>query len=76
MVFKLPGLSLGSSKSAANPNTVDVPLQASDENAAKAALPFLAGKTSAEQLRLLRVPFMVFAALTAGFVLYLFQIKD
>ncbi len=75
MVFKLPGLSLGSSKSAANPNTVDVPLQASDESAAKAALPFLAGKTSAEQLRLLRVPFVVFAALTAGFVLYQIRVS-
>ena len=73
MAFKLPGLSLGGSKAAAS--NVDTILDSGDGRAASAPLPFLAGKSAAEQLRLLRIPFLIFAALTIAFVLYQIRVS-
>ncbi|HRH72449.1 MAG TPA: hypothetical protein PLM62_05125, partial [Zoogloea sp.] len=68
MAFKLPGLSRGGSQKASlNADTI---LESGDPAHATTSLPFLAGKSAAEQLRLLRIPFLIFAALTIGFVLY------
>ena len=50
MAFKLPGLSLGSSKAAST--NVDTIIESGEGASASAALPFLAGKSAAEQLRL------------------------
>src|SRR5574343_1643868 len=73
MAFKLPGLSLGGSKTAAS--NVDTILDSGDGTTATAPLPFLAGKSAAEQLRLLRIPFLIFAALTIAFVLYQIRVS-
>jgi twitching motility protein PilJ len=74
MAFKLPGLSLGSSKSAST--NVDTILESGEGAPASAALPFLAGKNAAEQLRVLRVPFLIFAVLTGAFVLYQIRVSS
>ncbi|KAB2968374.1 methyl-accepting chemotaxis protein [Zoogloea sp.] len=74
MAFKLPGLSLGGSKAAAS--NVDTILDSGDGTTATAPLPFLAGKSAAEQLRLLRIPFLIFAALTIAFVLYQIRVSS
>ncbi|NML26770.1 methyl-accepting chemotaxis protein [Zoogloea dura] len=74
MAFKLPGLSLGGSKAAAS--NVDTILDSGDGAPTTAPLPFLAGKSAAEQLRLLRIPFLIFAALTIAFVLYQIRVSS
>ena len=73
MAFKLPGLSRsGSQKASLNADTI---LESGDPAHATTSLPFLAGKSAAEQLRLLRIPFLIFAALTIGFVLYQIRVS-
>lgn len=72
MAFKLPGLSLGSSK-AADTNT-DTIMDAGGGGGS--SLPFLAGKSPSEQLRTLRVPFLIFAILTAALVLYQIRVSS
>ncbi|WP_374264191.1 methyl-accepting chemotaxis protein [Zoogloea sp.] len=72
MAFKLPGFSLGGNKAAST--NVDTIIEAGDGTQPGAALPFLAGKSASEQLRVLRVPFLIFSAITAALVLY--QIRD
>ncbi len=74
MGFKLPGLSFGS-KMATNTgdNTI---LEASERGEVSAVLPFLAGKSTAEQLRLLRLPFIAFAVLTAVLVIYQIRVSS
>jgi len=74
MAFKLPGLSRGGSKPA--PTNVDTILESGETAQATAPLPFLAGKSAADQLRLLRIPFLIFAALTIGFVLYQIRVSS
>ena len=74
MAFKLPGLSLGGSKAAAS--NVDTILDSGEGTPTTAPLPFLAGKSAAEQLRLLRIPFLIFAALTIAFVLYQIRVSS
>ncbi|MDD2667166.1 MULTISPECIES: methyl-accepting chemotaxis protein [Zoogloea] len=74
MAFKLPGLSLGSSKSASN--NVDTILESGEGAPASAALPFLAGKNAAEQLRFLRIPFLIFTVLAGAFVLYQIRVSS
>ncbi len=74
MAFKLPGLSRGGSKPAST--NVDTILESGDVAQATAPLPFLAGKSAADQLRLLRIPFLIFAALTIGFVLYQIRVSS
>lgn len=74
MAFKLPGLSRGDSKPAST--NVDTILESGEVAQATAPLPFLAGKSAAEQLRVLRIPFLIFAALTIGFVLYQIRVSS
>jgi len=74
MAFKLPGLSLGSSKAASN--TVDTIIDSSGGGQEAAALPMLRGKSAADQLRMLRVPFLIFAALTTALVLYQIRVSS
>ncbi len=74
MAFKLPGLSLGSSKAAST--NVDTIIESGEGASASAALPFLAGKSAAEQLRLLRTPFLIVAALTVALVLYQIRVSS
>jgi twitching motility protein PilJ len=73
MAFKLPGLSLGSSKAASA--TVDT-IMDSSSGGQEAALPILRGKSAADQLRVLRVPFLIFAALTTALVLYQIRVSS
>lgn len=71
MAFKLPGLSLGTSKAAdTNSDTI------MEAGSGGSSLPFLAGKSSSEQLRTLRVPFLIFAILTAALVLYQIRVSS
>lgn len=73
MAFKLPGLSLGSSKAAsANVDTI----MDSSSGGQEAALPMLRGKSAADQLRVLRLPFLIFAALTTALVLYQIRVSS
>jgi len=74
MAFKLPGLSRGSSKPAST--NVDTILESGEVAQTTAPLPFLAGKSAADQLRVLRIPFLIFAALTIGFVLYQIRVSS
>ena len=74
MAFKLPGLSRGDSKPAST--NVDTILESGEVAQTTAPLPFLAGKSAAEQLRVLRIPFLIFAALTIGFVLYQIRVSS
>ena len=75
MAFKLPGLSLGSSKAASA--TVDNTIMDSSSGGQEAAaLPMLRGKSAADQLRVLRVPFLIFAALTTALVLYQIRVSS
>ena len=73
MAFKLPGLSLGGNKAATT--NVDTIIDTSD-GAQTSALPFLAGKSASEQLRTLRVPFLIFAVLTAALVIYQIRVSS
>ena len=72
MAFKLPGLSLGNKAASTNVDTI---LEAGDPSQA-GALPFLAGKGVSEQLRLLRIPFIIFAAITVALVLYQIRVSS
>ena len=73
MAFKLPGLSLGGNKAATT--NVDTIIEAGD-GAQTGALPFLAGKSASEQLRTLRIPFLIFAVLTAALVIYQIRVSS
>lgn len=75
MAFKLPGLSLGSSK-AAPPLSIMGVVNDSGSEQDPAARPQLRGKSAAEQLRMLRVPFLIFAALTTALVLYQIRVSS
>ncbi|MCK6392631.1 methyl-accepting chemotaxis protein [Zoogloea sp.] len=74
MAFKLPGLSRDGSKPAST--NVDTILESGEVAQTTAPLPFLAGKSAADQLRILRIPFLIFAALTIGFVLYQIRVSS
>ena len=74
MAFNLPGLSRGDGKAASR--GADTILESGEGPQVNAALPFLAGKSAAEQLRLLRTPFLIFAILTIGFVLYQIRVSS
>ena len=75
MAFKLPGLSLGSSK-AAPPLSIMGVVNESGTTQDPSARPQLRGKSAAEQLRMLRVPFLIFAALTTALVLYQIRVSS
>jgi len=75
MAFKLPGLSLGSSK-AAPPLSIMGVVNDSGTTQDPSARPQLRGKSAAEQLRMLRVPFLIFAALTTALVLYQIRVSS
>lgn len=74
MAFKLPGLSLGGSKAA----PLSIMGTVADSGGAQdpAALPMLRGKSAAEQLRILRLPFLIFAILTTAMVLYQIRVSS
>ena len=74
MAFKLPGLSRDSNKAAST--NVDTILEAGDKPPVGSALPFLAGRSASEQLRMLRTPFLILAALTAALVLYQVRVSS
>jgi len=74
MAFKLPGLSLGKTK--ASSTNVDTIIDSGDGSPRNTTLPFLAGKSASEQLRVLRIPFLIFAVLTAALVLYQIRVSS
>jgi len=74
MAFKLPGLSRDSNKAAST--NVDTILEAGDKPPVGSTLPFLAGRSASEQLRMLRTPFLILAALTAALVLYQVRVSS
>jgi len=74
MAFKLPGLSRDSNKAAST--NVDTILEAGDKPQVGSTLPFLAGRSASEQLRMLRTPFLILAALTAALVLYQVRVSS
>ena len=74
MAFKLPGLSRDSSKAAST--NVDTILEAGDKPQVGSTLPFLAGRSASEQLRMLRTPFLILAVLTAALVLYQVRVSS
>ncbi len=74
MAFKLPGLSRDSSKAAST--NVDTILEAGDKPQVGSTLPFLAGRSASEQLRMLRTPFLILAILTAALVLYQVRVSS
>ncbi len=66
MAFKLPGLSLGGTKAA--PLSIMGTVADTGVTQDSAALPMLRGKSAAEQLRILRIPFLIFAILTTAYI--------
>ena len=74
MAFKLPGLSLGGTKAA--PLSIMGTVADTGVTQDSAALPMLRGKSAAEQLRILRIPFLIFAILTTAMVLYQIRVSS